>query len=207
MGKPVLEKSKIKKIIELRKQGFSFPEIKRKVGCGYSTVARYAADVKVTGKYLQILKAKQKQSLYKSQKEWKLARSQAEKLLKNITTREKLFMLLALYWGEGTKAELNIMNGDPNLLRVFLCCLREIGIKDNELVFGLRIFSNSKSEDCLKYWSKGLNMPKARLKVGEVINGSDSKRLPFGMCRVRVIKGAKYFKLIMSMIEYVSQKL
>jgi hypothetical protein len=201
MGKAKTEQIKINKIINLRSTGHSYKEIQKSVGCGFGTVFRYAKEVKIKPRYEERLLNRQRQSVIKSEIEWKKARLQVKKLFKKITKKEKLLILAMLYWGEGTKAELNIMNGDPRLLKVFLTCLKELGVKDDELVFSLRIFGLKSKTKSLKYWSKGLDVSKAKVQIGEVILGSDSDRLPHGMCRVRVKKGAKYFKLIMSMIE------
>ena len=42
-----------------------------------------------------------------------------------------------LYWGEGTKRELNIINGDPGMMRVFISCLRSMGVNENDITIGL----------------------------------------------------------------------
>ena len=78
-----------------------------------------------------------------------------------------------------------------------------LGVENSEVVFSLRLFGSSSKNTSLKYWSKGLGISSKVIRIGEVIPGSDSNRLPYGMCRIRVKKGGKYFKLIMSMIEYI----
>lgn len=203
MGKAKISQRKIDQMITLRKTGHSLPEIYKIVGCGYGTVYRYVRNVKVKGEFKDILRFKQGRSKARSEKLWDVAKIQAVNLLESFDVRSKLFLLAGLYWGEGTKKELCIMNGDPRLLKVFVSCLKELGVEDSEMVFSLRLFGSSSKNKSLKYWSEGLGISSKIIRVGEVIPGSDSNRLPYGMCRIRVIKGGKYFKLIMSMIEYI----
>src|SRR3989338_1546198 len=47
----------------------------------------------------------------RSKLEWEKAQAEATRLVGKLTARDKILVLCALYWGEGTKRELNIING------------------------------------------------------------------------------------------------
>lgn len=201
-GKPVTQKE-IERIKKLRKTGHSLPEICRELKRGGSTIHKFAKDIKVLSKYKNILKQKQGGSKERSEYFWKQANSDAVNLLKSIEKRDKLFILASLYWGEGTKKDLNIINSDPILIQVFISCLEELGIKKSDLRISIRIYSNVDIDKAKKYWATVCGVSTTSIIYINVLNGKKTGKLPYGMCRVRITKGGKYFKLIMSMIEFI----
>lgn len=111
MGKTKLSKNKIQQIINLRKTGHSINEIQRQVGCGFGTVYRYCKNVSVFKKYTHVLKAKQGGSKILSSKNWDNARKKAlEYIVNKPNLQERLYLLAGLYWGEGDKRELSLIN-------------------------------------------------------------------------------------------------
>lgn len=194
-------------MVKLRKTGHSLPEIRKVVARGNSTVFKYIKNVKVLPEYKNILKSKQGGSRNRSEKEWTLASKKAKDILPVVTTQGKLLLLTALYWGEGTKSELNIINSDPDLLRVFTECLFEIGVTRDMLRVTIRIYEDTPEHRARKYWAEVLGIPEGNILRANVLKGEKNGKLRYGMCRVRVVKGAPYFKLIMSMIELVKSKI
>ena len=205
-GRPIT-KIELIAIKKLRETGHSLPEICKILKRRSSTIHRFAKNVKVLPEYVNILRQKQGGSMKRSKKLWQKSVTQVKELLKKITHRDKLFILAALYWGEGTKKELNIINSDPKLIRVFISCLEEIGIKKNDLRISLRIYDNIDSNKAKEYWSKVCGINKTNILNVNVLIGKKIGKLPFGMCRVRVTKSAKSFKLIMSMIGFIKSQI
>ncbi|MFZ2522642.1 MAG: hypothetical protein WAX44_03135 [Minisyncoccia bacterium] len=105
--------------------------------------------------------------------------------------------------GEGNKKELSIINSDPSLIRVVLSCLKELGISNNEIKVSLRLFEDIDKKEAVNYWSKFLNISRSMINHFEIKHGRKVGKLKYGMCRIRVKKSAKYFKLIMSMIDLI----
>jgi len=205
-GKPVT-KSEIKKIEHLRKTGHSLPEICRVLKRRSSTVHRFAKNVIVLPEYASLLRQKQGGSKKRAEKFWEESRAMASDLLKGVNQRDKLFILAALYWGEGTKKELNIINSDSALIKVFLSCLRELGVKKDELRLSLRIYDNIDADAAKKYWAGVCGVNKKDILNVNVLAGKKIGKLPYGMCRVRATKSAKHFKLIISMIDFIKSQL
>lgn len=196
---------KIKKIQKLREKGFSINEIAQETGKSKSVVSKYIQGVKVLPKYESLLRSKQGGSLERSRKNWLQAQVIARKLIGSLASRDRLLILTALYWGEGTKHELNIINSDVSLLKTFLCCIKEIGIEKSRIRASLRIFTDMDEEKSISYWSEALKIDRRQFYKTEIVEGKKKGKLPYGMCRLRVEKGGEYFKLLMSMIEMIKQ--
>lgn len=197
----------IQQIIELRKNGHSLPEIKKVVKRGTGTVFRYAQGVKVDKEFQQSLREKQGGSRARAKRQIESAKERAKSLLGRIDSRDKMLVLAALYWGEGTKRELNIINGDPNLLRVFVACVQELGVPMNALQFTLRLYEDIHQETATVFWAQTLSIAAERIKITEVLKGRKKGRFKFGMCRIRLRKSGEYFKLIMAMIESIKEEI
>lgn len=194
-------------MVKLRKTGHSLPEIRKVVARGNSTVFKYIKNVKVLPEYKDILRSKQGGSRNRSEKEWILASKKAKDILPVVATQGRLLILAALYWGEGTKSELNIINSDPELLRVFVECLLGIGVTRDMLRVTIRVYEDTPETGARKYWAGILGIPEKSILGVDVLKGEKNGKLKYGMCRVRVVKGAPYFKLIMSMIELIKSKI
>jgi hypothetical protein len=203
MGKPALTKTEVSKIRKLRKTGHSLKEIKIITNKGYGTVSRYVQGVVVLAKYHSLLKAKQGGSKVRSDNQWSDARKKAKELLSDFRLKDRMVILACLYWGEGNKTELNLVNSDPYLIRTILRCLSDLGVTNEELKVTLRIFKDINEQDAIVFWSTTLNIPISLIKSVNVLKGKKVGKLKYGMCRIRVKKGGKHFKLIMSMIDLI----
>lgn len=205
-GKPVT-KLEISKIKRLRETGHSLPEICKVLRRRSSTVHRFAKDIVILPEYVNILKQKQGGSINRSKIFWEKARTKACNLLKTINRRDKLFVLASLYWGEGTKKELNIINSDPALIRVFIACLKEIGVSKKDLRISIRVYNGIDINSAKKYWAKVCQINTREILSVNILDGKKVGKLPFGMCRVRVVRSSEPFKLIMSMVEFIKLKI
>lgn len=90
---------------------------------------------------------------------------------------ELMGMGLGLYWGEGDKANtysLRLGNTDVNLIKTYIKFLTTLfGVRKNELKFGLQLFSDTKPEIALKYWTKELSVSVSQFyKITVTISGS-----------------------------------
>ncbi|MDQ5968989.1 MAG: hypothetical protein QG579_146 [Patescibacteria group bacterium] len=206
MGKVALSKAEIKEIIGLRKTGHSLNEIKSIVNRGYGTIFRYIKGVEILPQHEQEWKIKRGGSRKKSQKEWEEARTKADALVGDFGLKERMLVLSCLYWGEGNKREFNVINGDPTLIRVIVSCLEDLGVSRDEIKVSLRLFSDIGKTEAVNFWTKELNLIKNSITKFEIIEGKKKGKLRYGMCRVRIKKGGKHFKLIMSMIDLIRLK-
>ncbi len=203
MRKWKLSKEEIERLTELRKTGHSLPEIHKVSGRAYGTVFRYIKDVAILPEYQELWRVKRGGSKYRAFRDFEEAKQKAKSLLSKIEKRDRLFILAALYWGEGTKRELNLINGDPELIRVFVFCLRGLGITNSQMKINLRIFEDMDKGKVIMFWAKTLGIKEEHITSVDVLKGKKRGKLEHGMCRVRVEKSKNHFKFIMAMIDFI----
>ena len=203
MGKPQTSKRCISKIINLRRRGKSISEISLYTGKSKSVVSKYIKGIKVLPEFELVLIRKQGGSKTKSEDLWLESKKNAQKYIKKLKPRDKIFLLIGIYWGEGTKKELNIINSDPILLRAFIDFVKEIGVKEDRIKASIRVYNDINQNEAINYWSKILTLKKDQFFKIEVIEGKKKGKLKFGMCRLRVEKSSKEFKLLMSLIDVI----
>lgn len=196
-----LAQSKIDLIKNLRSKGYTLQEIRKVVLAGKGTIFKYIKGVNIDEKHRKDFELKRFGTKNKSKVAWEESLVQAEKILKPLKKQYAPIILCALYWGEGNKKELNLINSDPALIKVFVECLYSIGVIKEDLKVTLRVYEDSKIGDAKKFWSDLLKIPLDQISNVNVLKGKKKGKLKFGMCRVRVKKGGQYFKLIISMID------
>jgi hypothetical protein len=190
-------------LVRLRENGKSIPEISRETGVPRTTVLRHVHKVAVREEFKQLLRQKQGGSKERAKGLRENSRIKAEGLVKNMSPREYLFLLIGLYWGEGTKKDFAIINSDPLLIQAFIVCLRELNIPKDRLSFALRVHSDISIEKAKDFWSKTTGLPKKGIARVEIIEGKKKGKLPYGMCRIRIRAGIQERLLIQSAIALI----
>lgn len=197
----------LEKIVEMRKRGASLNEIVDAVSLPKTTIWHHVNKVKILPGHLSEWKLKRGGSLKKSIKEFEKSRDEAGLLVGTLNRKEKILIGMALYWGEGSKGDFSISNTDPNLIKTFISCLAELGISNKRLSLSLRIFEDLDTKKVCNYWSRITGIPKKEIKYVNILNGKKNGKLPYGMCRLRVIKPRYLLKLFKSMKECVVNQL
>ena len=193
----LLSKETIKKIKLLRQKGYSLPEIKKAVKSSHGSVFLHIKGVKILPKYWKEWHGKQGGSIKRMRIKEKLAKEKAEKTIVSLSDKEKMIFLTALYWGEGNKSDFNLMNTDSDLIRVFIKGLQEIfNISKNRLRISIRIYEDLDKQKCLEYWSKITGVPAEKFVSVNILKGNKKGKLPYGMCRLRILKGGDMLKYI-----------
>lgn len=197
MGKKKLDADKILEIKTLRSNGYSLPEISRKLNIPKTTVFNYVQGVKILPEFIELWKMKRLGSRYlKNLKEQK-AFEEAIELIDELSIKEIMLFIAALYWGEGSKKDFGLSNTDPDLIKVFINGLRKVfNVEEERLRISIRIFEDMDREECLNFWSKVVGVPKDKFINVNVLYGKKKGKLQYGMCRVRVTKGGDLLKQI-----------
>lgn len=196
-------KKEIEHIKKLRSHGFSISEIQKTINKSRSVISKYIQGVPISSEYLPEWEIKHRNSIHQSQKAWRIAEKEAKRLVKSISKRDKVMVASCLYWGEGTKRELGLSNTDPNLIKTFISGLEAMGLNKNRLRVNVRIYEDIKGDESIRYWAKIVGIPKSQVLGVNVLHGKKQGKLPYGMCRIRVTKGAEYFKILMSIIKQI----
>jgi len=168
--------------INLRRQGFSYSEILKRIPVAKSSLSLWLRSVGLSKKQNQRLTEKKlaaalRGALRKRQERLlrtKIIKETAEKEIGELTDREKWLIGAALYWAEGSKekewspgSRVQFINSDPFMIRFFLDWLLGIcKISRDILVFDIYLHENHKHRcnEIIKYWAKQTNFPEDNFK-------------------------------------------
>lgn len=192
-------------IQRLRVAGLSIPEIVASTGEAKTTVTRYVKGVVIPSELVQRLREKQGGSKERARG---LRENVMEKALAQssvMTDRERFFLFVGLYWGEGTKKDFTIINSDPKLIQTSIVSLRAMGISKERLSLSLRVHSDVSVAKAKHFWSTITGISESFIRRIEIIEGKKKGKLPHGMCRIRVNSGIQERLLIQSSIEVIGK--
>src|SRR3989344_4987962 len=196
MSKRIPEET-INEIRTLRQQGWSMPEIRSHTNVGYGTIFRYIKGTSILPEYEKVWFGKRGGSRKRKQKKEIEAKTEAKLIVNNLSIKEKMLFLAALYWGEGSKGYFGLINSDPELISVFVKGLiGSFQVQKESIKISVRVYADLNKQECLKFWSNITAIPVKDFANMEIIKGKEKGKLPFGMCRVRVSKGGDLLKLI-----------
>ncbi len=185
-------------ILELRRKGFSYKEIKKLTGISVSTLSDWfknedwSKDVteKNNSKHMKIsrdriLKMNESRDLALGRK-YKDMEDEAVVEYKMYKSEPLFTAGLMLYAGEGDKATKGIIrlsNIDFGIHRVFIRFLSKfMGIDNKRLRCGLLLYPDLDIVICKDRWSKELGIPISQFHKPQIIQGRHkTKRLHFGV--------------------------
>lgn len=196
----------ISNIKTLRSFGKSIPEISRICAVSKTTALRHSKNVNILPQYYQSWLDKRKSSIVLSNKNWVIAQSNAEKLIKDINIRDIAIIGAMLYWAEGAKKDFSFCNSDPEMVKLLIYSLKtQFNIPSGDIKISIRLYENLDKNKCIKYWSKivGFNLDN-NVSIN-VLKGSKKGKLVYGMCRVRVIKGGFFLKSYKSVVRRINR--
>lgn len=179
----MLLKQKEKQLaIKLRREGKTYSEILKVVPVAKSTLSLWLREVGLSKSQKQKLTAKKRAA----QKRGGAARRRqrielTERIFKEskakvgvLSSRERLLISAALYWGEGAKEKphrtsqgIDFGNTDPEMIKFFVEWLREcMDIKIKDFYFSLYIHENHKERlaDVVSFWERSLGLKKLNIK-------------------------------------------
>ncbi len=208
--------SEKEKVIELRKQGKSYSDIRRIVPVAKSTISLWLKKVQLSNFQNQTLtdkklaaakrggEVKKQQRIHKQKSLLKIAR----KDIGNISDRELFLIGAVLYWAEGSKekdfapgSQLVFSNMDPRMIKVFLCWLKEIcAISDDRVHIELYIHDTHlyRLEEIKDYWMQQIKFPKDRFDTVYIKRSSRhtnrrnvTENSYFGSLRIKIRKSSE----------------
>ncbi len=200
-----------KEALKLRKQGFSYSEIKSRIPVAKSSLSLWLHGVPLNNQ--SILRFKNKLKLAQKMGAKAKRKQRIEKTLKieeaaiseigNINYHSLLLMGSMLYWAEGSKGKENnisqpvaFANSDPLMCRLFLKWVETcLGVSKDEIVptIYIHITHRKRRQEVLKFWSKEIgispdNFGKVSLTNTRLSkkNRRDSSPTYFGQLRLRI---------------------
>lgn len=202
-----LGKEKLEKAILMRGQGYSLPEISQTLDVARTTLFNHIKDAVILPKHFASWKAKRGGSKKRKLIKEKIAREEVRKTIGQLTSQDKLIVLSCLYWAEGSKKDFSLSNTDPQLVKLFINCLRDVfNIKNDQFKISTRIYEDINPEESIKFWSRITGVPLENFGVN-VLEGKKRGKLKYGMARVRITKGGDYLKRIFATNQIIAKKI
>ena len=187
----------IKKMRFLRSEGYSLPEISAITSIPKTTVFKHIKGVEILPKYIDNWAGKRGGSRKKKLLKEKNAFEEGKKTVGEVSSKESLLFICALYWAEGSKRDFGLSNTDPELIRIFVNGLRKVfQVTDDRFRVSVRIYEDLDADKCLSFWAEVVKIPKEKFVSINVLEGKKKGKLEYGMCRVRIAKGGDILKKI-----------
>ena len=195
-------KDKIVKLKLLRRKGYSINDLVFELQIPKTTVWHHVHKIKLSQKYISIIKSKQGGSKKLRDSRLVEANIRSINLLKS-SDRESILIFAMLYWAEGTKKAFQFINSDGRMIMLWLNILRNIiGVSDDKITPVMRIYTGMNKKVCLSYWSKITKFHRSKFII-RLNDGGKSGKTKYGMCRIDVKKSGNLLKLVLSMINQV----
>ena len=184
----------------LREQGYSVREIAKKINCAKSSVSGWVRDIPLTGKQIQRLKSNQDKGRAKAanhpnspkQTQARIRNGIIKFWAKDMPGRCSVDLLKivgsALYWAEGYKVSLNVVNfsnSDPYMISIMMRFFRIVcKVPEKKFRGAVHMHSSLDRSKAERFWSLTSGIPIAQFHKTQfgISRASKHKRktLPFG---------------------------
>ena len=154
----------------LRKQGFSYGEIRQELKIAKSTIKNWVDDIKLKPAFKKRLYTEQIQRLTRGiNSSHNRRHNQIKSIIKGAEKEIRLplswetyqLMGAALYWGEGSKTQdFSVVNSDPYLIRFMVGWMKNVlHLNPSNLKAHLNIYPQQNENKIKKFWSKITGIP------------------------------------------------
>jgi hypothetical protein len=160
--------------LRLRKENKSYSQIKKELNVPKSTLSYWLRGLPLSRRVINQLRGNNEMRIEKfreTMRQKQLAKLAAvfrneKRNILPLTRKELLIAGLALYWGEGSKADIYkvaLTNTDPQILKFFLFWLATMhGVQKNQVRVALHLYNDMDIKTEIHYWSKTLGIPVTR---------------------------------------------
>lgn len=208
------------KALVMRKKGMSYSQIKAKLGVSKSTLSGWLYNMPLSEKRIKELRDFNPIRIEKYRNTMRVKReARLDSVFKKVSddigffSKRDLFLTgLFLYWGEGTKAQRNLValtNTNPGMLKFFIKWLETFGVKRKNLKVKLHLYSDMNVKTSLDFWSKELKIPisqfrKSYIKKTELKSITYKNGFGRGTCCV-MFDDRDLWEYIIMGIKYISK--
>jgi len=204
----------------LRKQGLSYNEIRKKIPVSKSTLSLWCRDVVLTLEQLERLKGKKLQGAERgrfiSAKKQQTARiSRTKKLMAkgraevgDLNRRDQFIAGIALYAADGSKrdGECNFANSNPLMIKFMMQWFRRfLNLPEEKFRGAIWIHDNLDEKKARNYWSNLTGIPLGQFRKSYIAkNKINSKKIrknkhQYGVFSIR-FSGVRYHRRVMGWI-------
>jgi len=193
------------KAIALRKKGYSYSEILKKINVSKDTISRWCRDVKLTrSQLLRLYKKKYSGGLrgciIGAKKKQKEREGLTRKLIKEgkrevgkVSNRDKFIAGIAMYFGEGDKRDggVGFSNSDPKAIKFMVDWFRRVcKVPEEKFRCHLYIHDNLNEKKAKKFWSDLTNIPLSQFIKSYIVKNNPNRlrkvKHQYGVLKVRV---------------------
>lgn len=209
-----------KRAILLRKRGWSYKEIEKKLPVARSTLSLWLRYIPLKPEHKERLYTKQvKMMALGSQSQKERRKREIEKIISEAQKEVKLplsdeaykYFGLALYWAEGDKkSDFEITNSDPQLI-IFIVKWFEhvLNTSSKNMTATLNIYPQQDEITIKKFWSDLTGIPVENFRksfVKPISSGYKKNNLYYGTIRVRLPKGTDMRIRLFGWLKAILQK-
>lgn len=193
-----------RKVIELRKQGKSYSEIKKIINVSKSSLSLWLKDVVLTKDQIKGIQEKKLRAVERYKKSMRLKREERLKKYYDdqfkkwtpLSKREELIAGLFLYWGEGNKVSSNsisISNTDPSVIRFSYYWIKNcLNISEEKISIRLHLYKDMNIDKETNYWLNQIGVKRNQFKSPYIKNSLrsdiDQKGFGHGTCGIWAFK-------------------
>lgn len=163
------------KAIELRKLGYSYSQIKEKIGVNKSTLSGWLYHMPLSENRIRELRGLSPKRIERYRNTMRLKKErrlqeQYDLVSKDIgilSKREIFIAGLFLFWGEGGKTPNGmtaLSNTDPSVLIFFKQWLKILNVPEEKMRVRLQLYSDMDIQRATKYWLDILQLPPESLR-------------------------------------------
>lgn len=222
MGSIFMRKDK-EKTIQLRREGFSYNEISKKLGIPKSTLSFWLSDLEISkeaksriasrvyaGSITGLIKRNKNQTILAKERADKI-RSAAKLEMKGLM-RNRLFLAgISLYWAEGYKKgaygskwkAVDFANSDPIMIEIMMKFFRNIcKVENDKIKMQIIAHENVDIDKAVQFWSRLTKIPKSQfIKTYCSVNASSKNKrkrndLTHGTVHIRINNVELFFRII-----------
>ena len=207
-------KTKEKKISrELRRQGWSFNEIRQKVKVSKSSVSLWVRDIELTksqkqklsknGVKKEVIEKRRKTRLTRENNRRQLIIDKAKSEIKHLLRKELWLVGIALYWGEGAKtlrSGVQFSNSDPRSIQLMMQFFKKnCKVPQNKFRGHIHIHPHLDEERAKMYWHNISGIPYNQFYKTSKQQSKASKgkkdTLPFGTFSIQICNTELFLKI------------
>ncbi len=159
--------------IKLRKKGYSYSQIKEKLGLSKSTLSGWLQPYPLSEKRIRELRDNNPQRIEryintmrkKREFGFSIAYDQVKKDIGNLTERELFIAGFFLYWAEGGKTRRSTLvftNTDPGMLKMYLKWLKLLKVPKEKLKIKLHVYKDMNVQKEISFWSREFGIDKTK---------------------------------------------
>lgn len=198
---------------QLRAQGLSLGEIRKKLGVAKSSVSLWVRDIVLDKKILQAMSDKGfRREVIERRRSTRLERAaagrqkvveRAEKEITKISKRELWLIGVMLYCAEGGKTQRSLVrfsNGDPRMIQIMMAFFRRVCDVPEEKFRGyIHIHPHLNVSRAEEYWSTIMHIPKRHFfKTYQKVSSASKQlrdTLPYGTLDIYVCNTELFLKI------------